>query len=528
VQFSQFSIGARLGTTFAALVLIVLAVSGFALRSLGGSDTRFQEFVEGVNARANTAAALRKAVDVRAISARNLVLVEQPAELAAEKAVVLQAHGDVQKLLAQLTSMARAPGVSPLAREKVAEIERIERNYGPVAEHILELATTGRKPEAIAEMNAKCRPLLAALIRATDDYAALTEKVSSELVGASHDRYGSDRTLLVAASTLAIAFAVLAGWLVTRSITGPIGQAVKVAQTVAAGDLRSDIRANGRDETARLLLALRTMNEGLVRLVGEVRQSSDSIATGSGQIATGNADLSQRTEQQASSLQETAASMRQLTSTVQANADTARQATDLASTASSIAAQGGEVVGEVVATMQGISAASRKIADITAVIDGIAFQTNILALNAAVEAARAGEQGRGFAVVAGEVRSLAQRSAEAAREIKALITDSVQQVETGSAQVTRAGRTMAEIVGQVRRVNDLIANISAATQQQSAGIGQVGEAVGRLDEVTQQNAALVEQSAAAATSLNQQATRLVEAVGVFTLHGGSPSGLRAA
>jgi methyl-accepting chemotaxis protein len=322
---------------------------------------------------------------------------------------------------------------------------------------------------------------------------------------------------MVALVTVASLLATAIGWVITHSITRPIADAVRLAQTVAAGDLSSRIEVTSRDETGQLLGALKTMVESLVTVVGQVRHSSDCIATGSSQIAAGNADLSQRTEEQAANLQQTAASMEQLTSTVRNNSDTARQATQLAGSAAAAAMQGGVVVEQVVGTMGAIDAASKRIADIIGVIDGIAFQTNILALNAAVEAARAGEQGRGFAVVAGEVRSLAQRSAAAAKEIKGLITDSVDKVQTGTEQVAEAGRTMSDIVAQVRRVNDLIAEISAATLEQTQGIGQVGDAVTQLDQVTQQNAALVEESAAAAESLSQQADKLVKAVGVFRL-----------
>jgi len=274
---------------------------------------------------------------------------------------------------------------------------------------------------------------------------------------------------------------------------------------------------SGRGEVAEMMLAMQQMQASLVRIVGEVRLSSDSIATGSSEIATGNADLSQRTEEQASNLEETAASMEELTSTVKNNADTAHKAAALAGEASRAAVQGGEVVGQVVSPMEEISAASRKITDIISVIDGIAFQTNILALNAAVEAARAGEQGRGFAVVASEVRSLAQRSADAAREIKTLIGASVEKVENGTQLVSEAGRSMEGIVAQVQRVSDLIGEISSATSEQTTGISQVGEAVTHLDQVTQQNAALVEQSAAAADSLRHQAAKLAEVVSVFRL-----------
>ncbi len=318
-------------------------------------------------------------------------------------------------------------------------------------------------------------------------------------------------------SALALVLAVsLCSW-VTRSITRPLGEAVRVAETVAQGDLSSRIGVTSKDEIGQLLAALKRMNQSLVGIVSEVRNASDSIATGSAEIATGNADLSQRTEEQASNLQQTAASMEQLTVTVKNNADTAQQAAQLASNAATAAAEGGNVVGQVVSTMQAISASSKKISDIIGVIDGIAFQTNILALNAAVEAARAGEQGRGFAVVAAEVRNLAQRSAQAAKEIKALIGESVDKVEAGTRLVDDAGRSMDDIVAQVQKVNDLIGEISSASLQQTSGIGQIGDAVTQLDQVTQQNAALVEESAAAAESLKHQAAALAQTVSVFKL-----------
>ncbi|NCT82480.1 MAG: HAMP domain-containing protein [Comamonadaceae bacterium] len=321
----------------------------------------------------------------------------------------------------------------------------------------------------------------------------------------------------LAAAVFAIATGAVLAWLITRSITQPVAAAVQLAEAVSVGDLRQSVVAQGRDEVAQLLRALGTMNGNLVRIVSQVRHSSDSIATGSSEIATGNADLSQRTEEQASNLQQTAASMEEMSATVRQNADIARTATQLATSASGVASKGGEVVGRVVSTMDEITTSSRKIVDIIGTIDGIAFQTNILALNAAVEAARAGEQGRGFAVVAGEVRVLAQRSAEAAKEIKSLISQSVERVDAGSLLVAEAGNTMGEIVAQVRRVADLIGEIDAASGEQAKGITQVSEAVSQLDQVTQQNAALVEESAAAAESLKHQAARLAEVVDQFKL-----------
>jgi methyl-accepting chemotaxis protein len=323
--------------------------------------------------------------------------------------------------------------------------------------------------------------------------------------------------ILFGLSAVAILIGVLFAWTITRSITSPMSKAIEVAKRVADGDLNAKIEVSGKDEVANLMRELDKMVGSLQSVIANVQVASDQIATASNEIAQGNTDLSARTENQASSLQETAASMEQITGTVKQSADNARQAQQLAATASEVAAKGGAVVGEVVTTMDSITEASKKISDIIGVIDGIAFQTNILALNAAVEAARAGEQGRGFAVVAGEVRTLAQRSAQAAKEIKTLIGDSVSKVDAGSRLVADAGSTMDEIVSQVKRVTDLIGEITAATIEQSGGIEQVNQAVTQLDETTQQNAALVEQSAAAAASLKDQAFRLTESIAVFKL-----------
>jgi methyl-accepting chemotaxis protein len=355
---------------------------------------------------------------------------------------------------------------------------------------------------------AELRSALAAITKADLD-------AGSQQAQAVASSVNTTVTMLVVLTVAALAASLLTTWWITTSTLRPLRRAVEVARTVASGDLTSCIVATGHDETAQLVQALHEMNASLLQVVERVRSSSDSIATGSSEIATGNADLSQRTERQAGSLQQTAASMEQLGSTVKANSEKARAAAQLAASAEGVAQQGGDVVGQVVATMQQISASSARIADIVGVIDGIAFQTNILALNAAVEAARAGEQGRGFAVVASEVRALAQRSATAAREIKTLITDSVERVDTGARLVGQAGSTMDQIVTQVRQVNQLIGEINGASDEQARGIDQITSAVSSLDQVTQQNAALVEQSAAASESLKHQASQLVAVVGAF-------------
>jgi len=337
-------------------------------------------------------------------------------------------------------------------------------------------------------------------------------------------------SITMGAASLVVLLGLLAFGLalIVRSVSRPLKNAIQIAKHVADGDLTSRIEVTSGDETGQLLQALKDMNESLSRIVGEVRSTTDSISTAASEIAFGNNDLSQRTEQQASSLEETASSMEELTSTVKQNAENAKHANQLAATASDIAVKGGQVVGEVVHTMASISTSSKKIVDIISVIEGIAFQTNILALNAAVEAARAGEQGRGFAVVASEVRNLAQRSAAAAKEIKTLIGDSVDKVDAGSKQVDQAGATMSEIVTAVKRVTDIMAEIAAASDEQSSGIEEVNQAIVQMDNVTQQNAALVEEAAAAAESMQQQANALYVAVSVFKVAGGKEGAQRLA
>ncbi len=518
-MLGDLSVQKRLAMAFGVLSLLVLIVSGLALRALADANQRFEDYLHGINARAMAANAVRTAVDRRAVAIRNLLLVTDDADRADERARVAQADRDVQERLAALLQMARAADVSDGARSRIDTIARVEAVYGPIARQIFQLANDGQVDDALAKLIKECRPNLAALVAASDDYLGYTRERDAAAVAEADAGYRSQRSVLLAVCVLSLLFALAAGWLLTRYLMRALGAEPALlnaaARRVASGDLRPLDDATA--PAGSVLASLASMRAELAGIVAQVREASDSIATGAQQIASGNADLSQRTEEQSANLQQTAASMEQMTATVQQNADTAVQARQLASSASAAAARGGDVVGRVVATMDEITASSRRIADIIGVIDGIAFQTNILALNAAVEAARAGEQGRGFAVVAGEVRSLAQRSAEAAREIKTLIGSSTERVEAGAALVGSAGDAMHDIVAQVQRVADLIGEISAATLEQSSGIGQVGTAVAELDQMTQQNAALVEQSAAAASALQQQAARLNDTVRVFQL-----------
>ena len=520
MNFRNIRMKAKVMMAFAVLAAVVLLVSGLALQSLNRSNARFADYLQGVGQREHLAVDIRAAAMRRAIAARNLVLLSQPGERDAEKALVVQAHQDVQDTIGQLKQMlAKAGDLGERDRALVGEIERIESLYTPVALDIVGKVAAGQQEEAIAKMNAECRPLLAALLKATAEYIGYEEQQASQRVAAATEAYSQDRLFMLLTSGAAVLAAVAMGWLLSNAVTKPLNRAVQLARAVAAGDLRSNIEVDREDETGQLLEALKGMNDSLATMVGQVRESADGIANASQEIATGNQDLSSRTEQQASALQQTAASMLQMTGTVQTSADNSRQASELARSAAAVAGRGGEVVARVVQTMGEISESSHRIADIIGVIDGIAFQTNILALNAAVEAARAGEQGRGFAVVASEVRVLAQRSAQAAKEIKVLIQASAGKVQAGSALVGEAGVTMDDIVGQVRRMTDLMGEINASADEQSSGIGQVNQAVAAIDRGTQQNAALVEQSAAAAESLRQQADALLQTISVFKTTG---------
>ncbi|MBN3722586.1 methyl-accepting chemotaxis protein [Burkholderia sp. Ac-20379] len=521
MNLKNLSTKSSLLITFGTLTVVVLVVSGVSLKALGDSNDRFYSYVKGINARADKAREVRAAVDDRAMAVRNLVLVSAPADVQIEKAAVTDAEQRVETALAEFNAMvANAADMSDVSRSNAMEISRVEAQYRPVALDIDRLALAGQRDAAIDEIANKCRPLLNALIKATSAYQASTHAREAQLVQDAEDRFAMQRNLLIGICLASIVLATLAGLTITRRLMRALGaeptDLAEVTHRVAAGDL-SPVPGGGAAPAGSVLASMSEMQRSLVVLLSGVRSAADNIATGSGQIAAGNTDLSSRTEQQAASLQETASSMEQLTATVKQNADSARQANIMSANASDVATKGSAVVGRVVETMGEISTNSTKIADITGIIEGIAFQTNILALNAAVEAARAGDQGRGFAVVANEVRSLAQRSSSAAKEIKDLISASVQQIGDAAKLANEAGATMSDVTQAVGHVTDIVGEIAAASEEQSRGIEQVNQAITQMDEVTQQNAALVEEAAAASTALEDQGRQLNASIAQFRM-----------
>ncbi|MDR7376511.1 methyl-accepting chemotaxis protein [Rhodoferax ferrireducens] len=513
MRFNDLKIGTRLGLGIALSASLMAGMVWVGASNMGAiknmldtaTNDRMPKIIAGKEIKDN--------IRVRAILVRNMVLLEDAAEIKKLADQLAETRANYTKLNSTLQDTITSPqGKTALTKMQVA----IAAMKDPV-DQAVKLATANNNAEATQLLLSTVAPLQATATNAADEFVQVMISNGQVAQTNAHAAYNSALALLIGLGLAAIALLCALGWLLVRSITRPLNLAVDVSRAVAAGDLSLQFNAEGKNETAQLLLALKAMQTSLAQVVGNVRQNAEGVATASAQISQGNNDLSARTEQQASALEETAASMEELSSTVKQNADNARQANQLAQSASTVAIRGGDVVGQVVETMKGINDSSKKIADIISVIDGIAFQTNILALNAAVEAARAGEQGRGFAVVASEVRSLAQRSAEAAKEIKNLISASVDRVDQGTVLVDQAGVTMQEVVNSIRRVTDIMGEISAASSEQSTGVSQVGEAVTQMDQATQQNAALVEESAAAADSLKVQAEQLVDTVAVFKL-----------
>ena len=516
---TRLKIGQRLLAGFASVLVLAIVVGAFSVSRLAQVNANTTDLATNWLPATRLLGDFKTQVSIlRRAEASTMLAGGKPDVLAAQTRRV----DDVKAKAAETWKNYLATIELPEERALAAEVEAVrDRYYVALAKTFAsDFAAADAHDKIVAEYEGESKASFDALFAAINRDVDYQSKGADTAYKASQDTYSSARIAVVALLAAAVLLGALMAFIITRSIVRPLESAVKVAEAVAEGNLTSVVVATGSDEVSQLLRALRRMNDSLTTIVSRVRNSSDSIATGSSQIAVGNADLSQRTEEQASNLQQTAASMEELTATVKQNADTARAATQIASSATAAAAEGGRVVGQVVSTMEEITQSSRRIVDIIGVIDGIAFQTNILALNAAVEAARAGEQGRGFAVVASEVRSLAQRSAAAAKEIKSLIGTSVEKVESGSQLVDEAGKSMANIVTQVTRVNDLIGEISSASMEQSTGIGQIGDAVNQLDQVTQQNAALVEESAAAAESLKVQAAQLAQVVAVFKLGAG--------
>lgn len=512
---NRFKISTRLAISFAVMVLLLTVLGGTALF---GSSVQRSSLEDITQTRIPTIQALNRIVDgtnAQAIQFRNLALFTSEDIQKSARAGVQKARADIAARIEIPTRLIQsAEGQSLLSRVQQQRAEFLKQG-----DQFLALIESGQRDEALAALETQLRPVQReyqqAILDLLADQTQRSENASQQAERAARQLVWE--VLIV--GCMAIAVAVFLAWAIIRSITRPLAQAVEVADRVASGNLSGQITVQSKDEMGHLLGALQRMQQGLVQTVTTVRANAQGVASASAQIAAGNHDLSGRTEEQASALEQTAASMEELGSTVKQNADNARQANQMAMNASTVAAQGGKVVAEVVETMKSIDESGHKIADIISVIDGIAFQTNILALNAAVEAARAGEQGRGFAVVAGEVRALAGRSAEAAKEIKTLISTSVERVEQGTLLVDKAGTTMIEVVTAIRRVTDIMGEISAASHEQSQGVAQVGEAVTQMDQATQQNAALVEEMAAAASSLNRQGQSLVEAVAVFKLSG---------
>ena len=516
-MLSSLKIGVRLGASFGIVIALLGGIVAVAERSLAALNHATTQIVDDRYPQVVLATKLLVTVNENAIAMRNILLADNPAIVQAETAAIKAGEQRISVVLDKLEKLLS----SDAGRKAHQDIVALRAKYLAGQQKFMALASTGATLDATALLMESLR----------NDQQAYTQRLQGFLNGggklmekSGRDAaalYGDKRIHIMLLALAACAAAVACGVLVTRSVTRPLADAVRVARAVAAGDLSHDTYQGTlrHDETGQLLRALHDMNGNLRNIVAQVRQGADAIAGAAGEIAQGNLDLSQRTERQAGSLEETASAMEQLSATVANNAEQARGARERAQQASAVAGGSSQVVAQVAQTMEAISDSSRRIADITGVIDGIAFQTNILALNAAVEAARAGEQGRGFAVVASEVRTLAQRSAAAARDIKSLIDTSAASVQAGSSLAQQAGATMHDVVRSVSGVADCVRDIAAASTEQSSGLSQVNEAVAMMDQATQQNAALVEQAAAAAQTLRESAAGLVQLVSVFRLGG---------
>ena len=521
MNLTKMHVRTSLGLGFALVLLLLVLVTGLGIWRMSQIQGRLENVVNVNNVETRLVIDMRALVNDRTISLKNLSLLSDPADMQPEIDRIndqTKRYVDAESKLETIFNT--QSGTSADEKGLLAKVKEQEGAAAPAIGKAIEL-WQGNKPEDATKVLIKeIRPVQKKWLDALAELAALEDKQSAQSAIDAQNAFASARSLMLGLGAVALLVGIAAAYLITTSLLKQLGgepdYAAMIANQIASGDLAAMIEVKESDHTS-LLMAMKTMRDSLVNIVAQVRVGTDAIAEASGEIAAGNLDLSARTEHQASSLEKTASSMEELTATVKQNADNARQANQLAASASEVARKGGAVVSQVVETMGSINASAKKIVDIISVIDGIAFQTNILALNAAVEAARAGEQGRGFAVVAAEVRNLAQRSAAAAKEIKTLIGDSVEKVDIGSKLVGQAGITMEEVVDSVRRVTDIMSEITHASQEQSAGIGQVNQAIIEMDSVTQQNAALVEQAASAAKSLQDQAAEVANVVSIFKL-----------
>tara|TARA_B110001454_G_scaffold216871_1_gene240937 strand:- start:648 stop:2264 length:1617 start_codon:yes stop_codon:yes gene_type:complete len=513
VNIRNIRIGQRLTLGFGLVIALMILLAGLALTRIQDLSHETTEIVSGTYPQTVTANRMKANLNEISRSMLSVLVMSDEEQIKGELVNIAK----YEKLNVELATDVEKALTGDADKALLANLGKYRERSNKAQKAFVELVQGGQKEEALTKFLFSVRSMHTRYFEALEQLNT-RQHALMEATGARSAETARNTTLFIVALAGAIvAVSVGVAFFATRSITRPLNRAVKIAEQVAAGDLSARIVSESEDETGQLMRALEEMNRGLQRIVGDVRQGTVAIASASSQIASGNSDLSVRTEEQASSLAQTSSAMSELTRIVRQNAENASQANQLASAASNIATEGGQVVAQVVDTMGAIDASSRKIVDIISVIDGIAFQTNILALNAAVEAARAGEQGRGFAVVAGEVRTLAQRSATAAKEIKALINESVEKVEQGSKLVSSAGGTMDNVVASVQRVTDIIGEITAASRSQSEGIEEVTRSILKMDGVTQQNAALVEQAAAAAESMQNQAHSLAEVVSVFKL-----------
>jgi methyl-accepting chemotaxis protein len=521
MTFSSFTIGKRLAIGFGSVLLLMAVLAGLAIQRVGQIDDILTHINDVNGVKQRYAINFRGSVHDRSIALRDVVLAASPEATRPHVELIGKLDANYQKSAGPLDALfAGSKDILPEEKQALDTIKDVERRTQPLIAKVIALRQADQLPEAAALLDKQAAPAFVEWLASVNRLIDLEEKLNNDAAKEARALSGSFLAWMLVLLAIAIGAGGLAAWAISRGLLRQLGgqpdYAVAIAGAIAAGDLSVPIDTAHGDKSS-LLFAMKAMRDSLVTIVSQVRAGTLTIANASGEITAGNHDLSERSERQAGTLEETASSMEELTGTVKQNADNARQANALAESASNVAQRGGAVVAQVVQTMASINASSKQIAEIIGVIDGIAFQTNILALNAAVEAARAGEQGRGFAVVAGEVRNLAQRSAAAAKEIKGLIVDSVAKVDDGAKLVDAAGSTMEEIVTSVKRVTDIMAEISLASQEQSAGIEQVNRAIGQMDETTQQNATLVEQAGAAASALQEEAENLAQLVSIFKL-----------